>query len=135
MSTKHFFPHSEGVVLLALESLVARNKHLALDAPNKVVFSRTHSPSKVSVISGGGSGHEPAWAGYVGNGLLTAAVAGEVFASPSAQQIMAAIEHAPSDAGTMYVCTPRKGSKGIQLFSCLVLSFTIRETLADILLT
>lgn len=109
MSTKHFFPHSEGVVLLALESLVARNTHLALDAPNKVVYSKTHSPSKVSVISGGGSGHEPAWAGYVGNGLLTAAVAGEVFASPSAQQIMAAIEHAPSDNGIILCITNYTG--------------------------
>lgn len=109
MSTKHFFPHSEGVVLLALESLVARNIHLALDGPNKVVYSKTHNPAKVSVISGGGSGHEPAWAGYVGNGLLTAAVAGEVFASPSAQQIMAAIECAPSDVGTILCITNYTG--------------------------
>lgn len=109
MSTKHFFPHSEGVVLLGLESLVARNHHLALDAPNKVVYSKTHSPSKVSVISGGGSGHEPAWSGYVGNGLLSAAVNGEIFASPSAQQIMAAIEHAPSNAGTILCITNYTG--------------------------
>jgi len=65
MSTKHFFHSTEGVVVLGLESLVARNNHLALDAPNKVVYSRTHSPSKVTVISGGGAGHEPCWAGMV----------------------------------------------------------------------
>ena len=65
MSTKHFFHSTEGVVVLGLESLVARNSHLALDAPNKVVYSRTHSPSKVTVISGGGAGHEPCWAGMV----------------------------------------------------------------------
>lgn len=109
MSTKHFFPHSEGVVVQGLDSLVARNSHLALDAPNKVVYSKTHHPSKVTVISGGGSGHEPAWSGYVGDGLLAAAVNGEVFASPSTKQVMAAIKHAPSDAGIILCITNYTG--------------------------
>lgn len=93
MTTKHFFPSTDGVVVLGLSSLVHRTSHLALDAPNKVVYSKTHSPSQVSVISGGGSGHEPAWSGYVGDGMLAAAVNGEVFASPSTKQVLAAIEH------------------------------------------
>lgn len=109
MSTKHFFPSTEGVVLLGLESLVARNNHLGLDAPNKVVYSKTHSPSKVAVISGGGSGHEPAWSGYVGNGMLAAAVNGEVFASPSTKQVMSAISHVPSDAGIILCITNYTG--------------------------
>jgi len=109
MSTKHFFSHTEGVVVLGLESLVARNNHLALDAPNKVVYSRTHRPGKVSVISGGGSGHEPAWSGYVGDGMLAAAVNGEVFASPSTKQVMAAINHVPSDAGIILCITNYTG--------------------------
>nr|POF08106.1 dihydroxyacetone kinase 1 [Quercus suber] len=99
----------EGVVILGLESLVARNNHLALDAASKIVYSRTHDPSKVSVLSGGGSGHEPAWSGYVGDGMLAAAVNGEVFASPSAKQVMAAISHVPSDAGTILCITNYTG--------------------------
>ena len=47
--------------------------------------------NKVAVISGGGSGHEPAHAGFVGEGLLTGAVCGDVFASPSAKAVLAAI--------------------------------------------
>lgn len=109
MSTKHFFPSTEGVVLLGLEALVTRNRHLALDAPNKVVYDRTHSPSKIAIISGGGSGHEPAWSGYVGQGMLTAAVSGEVFASPSTKQIMAAIRHVPSDIGLILCITNYTG--------------------------
>ncbi|KAF2209292.1 hypothetical protein CERZMDRAFT_47583 [Cercospora zeae-maydis SCOH1-5] len=109
MSTKHFFPHTEGVVVQGLDSLVARNSHLALDAPHKVVYSKTHSPDKVSVISGGGSGHEPAWSGYVGDGMLAAAVNGEVFASPSTKQVMAAIKHVPSDAGIILCITNYTG--------------------------
>ncbi|KAK4547358.1 hypothetical protein LTR36_001014 [Oleoguttula mirabilis] len=109
MSTKHFFPATEGVVVLALESLVIRNSHLELDAPNKVVYSKTHHPSKVTVISGGGSGHEPAWSGYVGDGMLAAAVNGDVFASPATKQIMAAINHVPSDAGIILCITNYTG--------------------------
>lgn len=108
-ATKHFFHNTSGVVALGLESLVSRNNHLALDVPNKVVYSKTASPSKVSIISGGGSGHEPAWSGYVGDGMLAAAVNGEVFASPSTKQVMAAIEHVPSEAGIILCITNYTG--------------------------
>ena len=50
-----------------------------------------HPPQTVAVISGGGSGHEPAMAGFVGDGFLHASVCGDVFASPSVEQISAAI--------------------------------------------
>ena len=57
-------------------------------------------PGRVGVICGGGSGHEPAFAGYVGDGMLHASIAGSVFASPPSTQILAAIlalaEHNPS---------------------------------------
>lgn len=109
MATKHFFADTAGVVTLGLESLVARNNHLALDAPNKVVYLKSHSPTKVSVISGGGGGHEPAWSGYVGTGMLAASVSGEVFASPSTKQIMNAISHVPSEAGIILCITNYTG--------------------------
>ncbi|KAK5168269.1 uncharacterized protein LTR77_006838 [Saxophila tyrrhenica] len=109
MSTKHFFPSTEGVVIQGLENLVARNKHLALDSADKVVYSKTHKPAKVSLISGGGSGHEPAWSGYVGDGMLAAAACGEVFASPSTKQVMAAIRKVPSDAGIILCITNYTG--------------------------
>jgi dihydroxyacetone kinase len=57
----------------------------------KVVFDAAHDKSRVALISGGGSGHEPAHAGYVGEGMLAAAVCGDVFASPSAEAVLAAI--------------------------------------------
>ena len=65
----------------------------------KVVVDGDHDPGKVACISGGGSGHEPAHAGFVGRGMLAAAVCGEVFASPSAEAVLAAIHAlAPSPA-------------------------------------
>ena len=48
---------------------------------------------KVAIVSGGGSGHEPSHAGWVGAGMLTAAVAGGVFASPSTAEVLEAIMH------------------------------------------
>lgn len=58
---------------------------------------------KVSLIAGGGSGHEPAHAGYVGQGMLSAAVAGQVFTSPSANSVFAAIKAAGGRAGVVLI--------------------------------
>ena len=54
---------------------------------------------KVNLISGGGSGHEPAHAGYLGEGSLDAVVAGEIFASPSSTQILEALRITNSPKG------------------------------------
>jgi ATP-dependent dihydroxyacetone kinase len=69
----------------------------------KVVVRTDHNPKKVAIISGGGSGHEPAHAGFVGKGLLTAAVCGEVFASPSVDAVFAAIMAVTGKAGCLLV--------------------------------
>lgn len=63
---------------------------------------RRHAvPGKVATISGGGSGHDPLHAGFVGHGMLDAAVPGEVFSSPSVEQILAAAEAVGGDAGLL----------------------------------
>jgi len=66
---------------------------MALDAPR---------PGKVSVLVGGGSGHYPAFCGYVGPGLADAAAMGEVFASPSAEQVYRCTKAVSSGAGVLY---------------------------------
>ncbi|KAI0119405.1 dihydroxyacetone kinase [Daldinia grandis] len=92
MSARHFINDPTLLVNLALESLTLTNPSVALDAENKIVYKRpSHEPSQVSIISGGGSGHEPSFGAFVGTGLLSAAVAGTIFASPSAEQIRRAI--------------------------------------------
>ncbi|KAK7031074.1 hypothetical protein VNI00_013674 [Paramarasmius palmivorus] len=94
MSTKHLYNTPDGLVLKSLQGAVSLNPTLCLHAPSKSVYIHpTHrTPNTVSVISGGGAGHEPAHAGYTGRGMLTACVSGEVFASPSAKQIGHTIE-------------------------------------------
>jgi dihydroxyacetone kinase len=58
---------------------------------------------QVTLISGGGSGHEPGYAGFTGDGMLTASVCGHVFASPSSSQVLAAIERVQSPHGTLVI--------------------------------
>ena len=68
------------------------------------IISRKHLNSqKVSLISGGGSGHEPAHAGFVGHGMLDAAVCGDIFASPSQIQVYHAIRNTKSNKGTLLI--------------------------------
>ena len=69
----------------------------------EVISRKEKKVNKVGVISGGGSGHEPAHAGYVGRGMLDAAVAGNVFASPSPDRIIEGIKAADSGAGVLMV--------------------------------
>jgi dihydroxyacetone kinase len=65
----------------------------------------------VAVISGGGSGHEPAHAGYVGNGMLSAAVAGDVFTSPDPVSVLAAIRASAGPAGALLVVKNYTGDR------------------------
>lgn len=69
----------------------------------KVIKKREINKDKVSLISGGGSGHEPAHAGFIGKGMLDAAVCGDVFASPSQIQVYQAIKETASDRGTLLI--------------------------------
>ena len=83
---KHFINARDTIVTEALDGLIATSggRLARLDGyPEiKVVLRADRDPSKVAVVSGGGAGHEPSHAGFVGTGMLTAAVSGEIFASP-----------------------------------------------------
>ena len=73
-----------------------------LDCGN-VVVRKEKKQGKVALISGGGSGHEPAHAGYVGKGMLDAAVAGAVFTSPTPEPIYEGIKEIATDAGVLMI--------------------------------
>ncbi len=70
---------------------------------NTVIRRNAPISGQVSLVSGGGSGHEPAHAGYVGKGMLTAACAGETFTSPTIPQILAAIKEVEAGSGTLVI--------------------------------
>ena len=69
----------------------------------KVITRKNKNIDKVSLVSGGGSGHEPAHAGFVGKGMLDAAVCGDVFASPSQIQVYQAIKETAGKKGTLLI--------------------------------
>ncbi len=77
----------------------------------KVVFRSDWDKSKVALVSGGGSGHEPAHAGFVGKGMLTAAVCGEVFASPSVEAVLAGILAVTGEAGCLLIVKNYTGDR------------------------
>ncbi|WVQ85797.1 dihydroxyacetone kinase [Cryptococcus sp. DSM 104549] len=109
MTDRHIFPDHTTLVFRSLRGLVASHPHLSLIPSLKVVYRADHDPAKVSLICGGGSGHEPGTVGHVGRGLLSASVAGDVFASPSARQVNEAIKRVPSDKGTILIITNYTG--------------------------
>jgi dihydroxyacetone kinase len=86
----------------AIEGLVAANRHLLRLVPGGVTRATPAEPGGVTVVIGGGSGHYPAFAGLVGRGLAHGAVAGNVFASPSAQQICAVAREAHRGGGVLF---------------------------------
>ena len=77
----------------------------------KVVVRTDWDKSKVALISGGGSGHEPSHAGFVGQGMLTAAVCGEVFASPSVDAVLAGILAVTGPAGCLLIVKNYTGDR------------------------
>ncbi|KAI0311745.1 Dak1 domain-containing protein, partial [Amylostereum chailletii] len=103
VQSKHFVNAPVSLVIQSLQGLCTINPNVSLDVADKVVHLIDHDKSKVAIICGGGSGHEPAHAGFVGYGMLTAAVCGNIFASPGPNQVKRGIELAGNDAGTLII--------------------------------
>jgi dihydroxyacetone kinase-like protein len=113
----------ETVVTDALAGMAAAHPELVVDIERKVVSrGGGATPGKVGLVSGGGSGHEPLHAGYVGYGMLDAACAGEVFTSPVPDQVLAATQKAGGGAGVLHVVKNYTGD---------ILNFQMAAELAD----
>lgn len=100
---KKIINQPEGVVSEMCHGLALAHPGLTWD-PNYNFLRRSQlQAEKVKLISGGGSGHEPAHAGFVGHGMLDAAVCGDVFASPSQIQVYQAIQATKGEKGTLLI--------------------------------
>jgi len=110
-----FVNAKEALVTEALDGLLATSggKLARLDGyPHiKVVYRADWDRAKVALVSGGGSGHEPAHAGFVGPGMLTAAVCGEVFASPSVEAVLAGILAVTGESGCLLIVKNYTGDR------------------------
>ena len=93
----------ESFVYDMCHGLAAAHPELEFVEKFKIVKKVDINEDKVSLISGGGSGHEPAHAGFVGRGMLDAAVCGDVFASPSQVQVYNSIKKCATDKGVLLI--------------------------------
>lgn len=101
---KKFINNVDDIVKEMIEGIVLSNPD-TLSSINDfdVITRKVINKNKVSLISGGGSGHEPAHAGYVGYGMLDAAVCGPVFTSPTPDKIFEALKATKSDKGSLLI--------------------------------
>ena len=111
----HFMNARENLVTEAIDGLLAVSggslRRLDGYPHIKVVCRSDWNRSRVALLSGGGSGHEPAHAGFVGRGMLTAAICGEVFASPSVDAVLAGILAVTGDAGCLLIVKNYTGDR------------------------
>lgn len=94
----------EDVLAESLRGLALAHPELDVDMTNRVILRRDRkAEGKVALLSGGGSGHEPLHGGFVGTGMLDAACAGEVFTSPTPDQMQAATKAIDRGAGVLHI--------------------------------
>ncbi|MGO2684945.1 MAG: dihydroxyacetone kinase subunit DhaK [Microbacterium sp.] len=106
----------------ALRGFQAAHPELVVDTDNRVVRRAEVPAGQVALISGGGTGHEPMHSGFVGNGMLAAACAGEIFTSPTPDQMIAAASAVDNGAGVLFVVKNYTGD---------VLNFEMAAELAE----
>ncbi|WP_248725762.1 dihydroxyacetone kinase subunit DhaK [Enterobacter cloacae] len=114
--SRFFFNNRKQLVNDAIEGILISAPHgnlvkLDVDPAIRIVACSDWDKSRVAVISGGGSGHEPAHAGFVGKGMLTAAVCGDLFASPSVDAVLNAIVAVTGDRGCLLIVKNYTGDR------------------------
>ena len=120
---KKIINNPENVVTEMLDGLAYVHHDLVHRLPGFDIIARNEqAPGQVGLISGGGSGHEPAHAGFVGDGMLSAAIAGAVFTSPTPDQILEAIKEADQGAGVFMV---------VKNYSGDIMNFEMAQELAE----
>ncbi|MGP6178181.1 dihydroxyacetone kinase subunit DhaK [Microbacterium sp. A196] len=87
----------------ALRGVAVAHPELTVDFDSRIVLSSAPRDGRVALISGGGSGHEPLHSGFVGEGMLSAACVGEIFTSPTPDQMLAAATQTDSGGGVLFI--------------------------------
>ncbi len=107
---KKFINAVENVLTESLDGFAAAHSDIvALGGGHKFIRRKALKPGKVALISGGGSGHEPLHGGLVGHGMLDAACPGQVFTSPTPDQMMEAAAEVNTGAGCLFIVKNYEG--------------------------
>jgi ATP-dependent dihydroxyacetone kinase len=133
---KFFINEVDQIVNEAIDGLLTNPDLAKLDSfpAIRVVIRKDWDKSKVAIISGGGSGHEPAHAGFVGKGMLTAAVCGDIFASPSVDAVLSAILAATGPKGCLLIIKNYTGDRlnfGLAAEQARALGYEVRTVTVD----
>ena len=109
---KKFINSVDNVLAESLDGFAAAHADLvALGSERKFVRRRELNPKKVALVSGGGSGHEPLHAGFVGYGMLDAACPGQIFTSPTPDQIVEAAQAVAGEGGVLFIVKNYAGDR------------------------
>lgn len=101
---KKFINNPNEIISEMISGMVSAHSNMITQLNDSPIIVRKHKKSnKVTLISGGGSGHEPAHAGYVGYGMLDCAIIGELFTSPSADKVYEAIKYSDTGKGVLLI--------------------------------
>ena len=101
---KKFINNVDNILVESLAGFAAAHHDLVtLHLDPNFLTRKDKAQNKVAIISGGGSGHEPLHAGYIGYGMLDAACPGHVFSSPTPDQMLAAAEVVHADKGILFI--------------------------------
>ncbi|MDT2389311.1 dihydroxyacetone kinase subunit DhaK [Enterococcus avium] len=119
---KKFINAPQSIIEEMLSGIVKSYPSLVHRVDDSRVVAKNDAMKQVSLVSGGGSGHEPAHAGFVGNGMLSAAVLGDVFTSPTPDQIEIAINEANQGQGVLLIVKNYTGD---------ILNFEMAKDLAE----
>jgi dihydroxyacetone kinase-like protein len=120
---KKFINATDDILTESLDGFAAAHAEIVvLGAGHQFVRRRALKEGKVALISGGGSGHEPLHAGFVGHGMLDAACPGQVFTSPTPDQMVAAVEAVDTGGGCVFIVKNYEGD---------VMNFQMAADLAD----
>jgi phosphoenolpyruvate---glycerone phosphotransferase subunit DhaK len=110
MAMNKFINNPDDLVPELLEGFVLAHKNkVALTGSNLVVRAKAKSTSKVALVTLGGSGHEPALSGFVGEGMLDTSVPGEIFAAPGPPRVIEALRAANREAGVLFIVLNHAG--------------------------
>jgi len=133
---KFFINETDQIVNESIDGLLTNPRLAKLDRfPEvRVVVRKYWDKSKVAIISGGGSGHEPAHAAFVGKGMLTAAVCGDIFASPSVDAVLSAILSVTGEAGALLIIKNYTGDRinfGLAAEQARALGYKVETVIVD----
>lgn len=119
---KKIINQAQNVVLEMVQGFVRAHRETIEQVPETFVLKQKKIGKQVALISGGGSGHEPAHAGFVGSGMLQAAVCGQVFTSPTPDQIFEGIKAVNQGEGVVMV---------VKNYSGDIMNFDMAKDLAE----